>query len=216
MIGNLLMSERGPGGPQDRPPHIVRVFRLFGDELSRSRRACSRWLHRDPTIPFCSATLAKRNRPMSKPPSHRLLPQGMRITYLCANDAGWVLNVEPEADCARCSMCGSRSERVHSRYTRTASDLPWRGIAVTMKVRARTFFCDRPSCERRIFCERKIFAERLAEVAHVHARSTDRQREALEWIALALGGEAGARLARELGLLVSPDTLLSPTAALVR
>jgi hypothetical protein len=43
----------------------------------------------------------------------------------------------------------------------------------------------------------------------VHARDTDRRREALEWIAFALGGEAGARLARELGLLVSPDTLLN-------
>jgi hypothetical protein len=43
----------------------------------------------------------------------------------------------------------------------------------------------------------------------VHARGTERQREALQWIAFALGGEAGARLARELGLLVSPDTLLN-------
>jgi transposase len=67
----------------------------------------------------------------------------------------------------------------------------------------RKFFCDEPACERR------IFAERLDEVARVHARSTNRQREALEWIAFALGGEAGARLARELGLLVSPDTLLN-------
>ena len=46
-------------------------------------------------------------------------------------------------------------------------------------------------------------------MAHVHARGTDRQREALEWIAFALGGESGARLACELGLLVSPDTLLN-------
>jgi transposase len=47
------------------------------------------------------------------------------------------------------------------------------------------------------------------EVAQPFARGTDRQREALEWIAFSLGGEAGARLARELGLLVSPDTLLN-------
>jgi transposase len=67
----------------------------------------------------------------------------------------------------------------------------------------RKYFCDVPTCER------KIFAERLPDVARVHARGTDRQREALELIAFALGGEAGARLARELGLLVSPDTLLN-------
>jgi hypothetical protein len=67
----------------------------------------------------------------------------------------------------------------------------------------RKFFCDRPTCER------TIFAQRLDEVARLYARSTDRHREALEWIAFALGGEAGARLARELGLLVSPDALLN-------
>ena len=72
-----------------------------------------------------------------------------------------------------------------------------------LRVRVRKFFCDEPSCER------KIFAERLGEVARPFARGTDRRREALEWIAFALGGEADARLARELGLLVSPDTLLN-------
>jgi transposase len=72
-----------------------------------------------------------------------------------------------------------------------------------LRLRVRKFFCDNSSCERR------IFAERLTDVAQVYARGTGRQREALEWIAFSLGGEAGARLARELGLLVSPDTLLN-------
>jgi len=74
---------------------------------------------------------------------------------------------------------------------------------VHLRVGARKFFCDEPACER------KIFAERLEGVACVYARSTDRRRQVLEWIAFALGGEAGARLARELGLLVSPDALLN-------
>ena len=104
---------------------------------------------------------------------------------------------------ARCPVCGEASRRVHGRYTRTLADLPRGGMPVRLRVRVRKFFCDQPSCERR------IFAERLEEVADVHARGTDRRREALEWIAFALGGEAGARLARELGLLVSPDTLLN-------
>jgi transposase len=104
---------------------------------------------------------------------------------------------------ARCPMCGEPSRRVHSRYTRTLADLPWSGTPVRLRFRVRKFFCDQPSCERR------IFAERLEKIARPFARGTDRQREALEWIAFSLGGEAGARLARELGLLVSPDTLLN-------
>jgi transposase len=104
---------------------------------------------------------------------------------------------------AECPLCEQPSPRIHGYYTRTLADLPWCGTPVRLRVRVRKFFCDEPSCERR------IFAERLDEVARVHARATDRQREALEWIAFALGGEAGARLARQMGLLVSPDTLLN-------
>jgi transposase len=107
-------------------------------------------------------------------------------------------------------VCGEISRRVHGRYTRTLADLPWSGMPVRLRVRVRKFFCDRPTCER------TIFAERLDEVARLYARSTDRHREALEWIAFALGGEAGARLARELGLLVSPDTLLNRIRGLFR
>ena len=64
-----------------------------------------------------------------------------------------------------------------------------------LEVRARRFFCDEASCERRIFCER------LSEVA-ARARKTDRLEGALLAIVLQLGGRAGARLAAELGLLV--------------
>ena len=104
---------------------------------------------------------------------------------------------------AHCPVCGGASRRIHGRYIRTLADLPWSGTPVRLQVRVRKFFCDVPTCER------KIFAERLKEVALPFARGTGRQRQALEWIAFALGGEAGARLARELGLLVSPDTLLN-------
>lgn len=104
---------------------------------------------------------------------------------------------------ARCPVCGQPSRRVHGRYTRTLADLPWSGTPVHLRLRVRKFFCDEPSCER------KIFAERLHDVTQPFARGTNRQRNALEWIAFALGGEAGARLAQELGLLVSPDTLLN-------
>jgi transposase len=139
---------------------------------------------------------------MSQPPSSaRLLPNGLRVMRMRADREGLALLVEPATGAANCPVCGSLSKRIHSRYTRKASDLPWRGIAVKLEVRSRKFFCDEPSCERTIFCER------LEEIA-TQARKTARLEEALLAIALELGGEAGARLARELGLLVCPDVLL--------
>ena len=104
---------------------------------------------------------------------------------------------------AGCPLCKQLSRRIQGCYARTLADLPWCGTPVRLRVRVRKFFCDVASYERR------VFAESLKDVARAYARGTDRQREALEWIAFALGGKAGARLARKLGLIVSPDTLLN-------
>ena len=131
------------------------------------------------------------------------IPNRLHVDALTFDRDSLTISASVRGAEAHCPVCGETSRRVHGRYTRTLADLPWSGMPVRLRVRVRKFFCDRPTCER------TIFAERLDEVARVYARSTDRQREALEWIAFALGGEAGARLARELGLLVSPDALLN-------
>ncbi len=122
----------------------------------------------------------------------RVVPDGERLA----------IELRTAARGAACPLCGRPSTRVHSRYSRKISDLPRHGTPVVLRVRARRFFCDETSCERRIFCER------LPEVA-AHARKTDRMEEALLAIVLELGGRAGARLAAELGLLVGRDALLT-------
>ncbi len=101
-----------------------------------------------------------------------------------------------------CPSCGHSSGRIHSRYTRTVADLPWQGVAVRLKLKTRRFFCDNGECE----CV--IFTETLPQIVNRYARRTMRSAEALCLIAYFLGGEAGARLARDLGLTVSSDTLL--------
>ena len=67
----------------------------------------------------------------------------------------------------------------------------------------RRFFCKVPSCARR------IFTERLPAVVAPWARTTARLTMLLRAIAFALGGEAGTRLAKRIGLVVSPATLIS-------
>jgi len=131
------------------------------------------------------------------------IPKQLHVERLSFDGHSVTIHASTTNPAPRCPLCAQLSRRIHGCYVRTLADLPWCGTPVRLRVRVRKFFCDVPSCERR------IFAERLDAVAGVHARATDRQREALEWIAFALGGEAGARLARELGLLVSPDTLLN-------
>jgi len=101
-----------------------------------------------------------------------------------------------------CPLCDVRTTRVHSRYTRTIADVPWGAYAVRLQVRVRKFFCDNPACPR------QIFTERLPTVVAPWARRTLRLAQHLSALGLALGGQAGARLAACFQWRTDPDTLL--------
>jgi transposase len=140
--------------------------------------------------------------------ARRLFPEGMKVSHVAADSDVLTIYAESADVCPRCPDCGRGTERAHSRYQRKVADLPWRGIAVEIRIFARRFFCDEPSCERRIFCER------LPDVA-ARARKTNRLEEGLLAIVLELGGRAGARLAEELGLLAGRDALLDRVKSVV-
>jgi transposase len=73
---------------------------------------------------------------------------------------------------------------------------------VAIAVTVRRFRCDNARCQR------KIFVERLSNVTAAHSRRSRRLADTQRHIGMALGGAAGARLARRLALSVSGDTLL--------
>ncbi|MFC8201501.1 transposase family protein [Streptomyces sp. NPDC057298] len=52
-----------------------------------------------------------------------------------------------------CPDCGCESARVHSRYSRTLSDVAVGGRPVLITLTVRRLFCDGPSCGRRTFAE---------------------------------------------------------------
>jgi transposase len=85
---------------------------------------------------------------------------------------------------------------------RCLRDLPWQGRMVQIQIRVRRFRCLNP-----YYC-RSTFAEPLIGIAARSARRTTRLAEIQRSVALATGGEPGARLARRLAIPVSPDTLL--------
>jgi len=98
--------------------------------------------------------------------------------------------------------CGQRGFRVHSRYSRRLDDLSGHGRIIQLKLNLRRFFCDHPDCPK------ETFVEPLPKVTRPHARRTTRLTAAMQSIAFTSGGEAGARLARDMGMRTSPDTLL--------
>jgi transposase len=134
----------------------------------------------------------------------KLQPSLSEVKLVCLRPKDGAIQMELQAcrSIACCPICGTSSHRIHSRYSRRLGDLPWERIPVRILLSTRKFFCADSGCQRR------IFTEPLVGVASWYARRTLRAGEALDWITLALGGQAGARLAVRFGLLASGSTLL--------
>lgn len=130
-------------------------------------------------------------------------PKLLNLIGVRADENTITLAARTSSRVARCPVCGKQSGRVHSRYTRTLADLPWQGIPVTVSLYVRRFFCDEASCQR------AIFTERLPGVAAHYGRRTERLESWFTHVSFALGGEAGSRLLKDLGVVVSGDTLLN-------
>lgn len=127
---------------------------------------------------------------------------GLCVTDLTIEADIVTIHIESTATTSACPCCGATAERVHSRYTRTVTDLPIHGRTVVLSLTARRFFCNEPSCPRVLFCER------LPQLTAPHARTTGPLTQSHRAIGFALGGEAGSRLAAQLAVPTSPDTLL--------
>ncbi len=134
---------------------------------------------------------------------------GVSIDGITITSAGGItIALSSSRPTVACPQCGASTTRVHSRYPRTLADLPWQGLAVSLRLEARRFFCDRDGCVRR------IFAEPFPGLAAPKSRHSTRLSALFQAIGVALGGEAGRRLVNQLGLTTSPDTLLRLVRAL--
>lgn len=138
--------------------------------------------------------MSKRILPLIPPDLavERVVPSPDRITIVATRRAAT----------AACPGCHQSSARVHATYQRRLHDLPWQGRPAMLLARVRRFRCGNLSCPR------QTFAEPLGAAAVRSARRTTRLGKVQCQLGLALGGEAGARLAGWLAMPVSPDTLL--------
>lgn len=132
-----------------------------------------------------------------------LVPPCFVVDKTAVDDGVIIITVRPMSKSSRCPGCGTKSERIHSRYQRRLADLPIAGKSVRLVVAARRFHCDA------VLCDRRIFAERFdADVLAPWARRTARLDYIVHHLGLALGGRPAASFARRLMVPVSNDTLL--------
>src|SRR5262249_26596113 len=121
-------------------------------------------------------------------------PDRLQLTCLSADADTITLTVCTTGPIASCPLCGTPSARIHSRYQRSLTDLPWQGIPVCVRLQVRRFVCEQAACPRR------IFTERLSGIVASYARRTDRLTAWLTHVAFTVGGRAGAHLLRALGV----------------
>jgi hypothetical protein len=81
-----------------------------------------------------------------------VIPPGLVVDYIEVG-AGLTITARPKAASARCPMCDEFSSRVHSRYTRTLSDLPAAGRRVAITISVRRFRSVGPECRTKVFVE---------------------------------------------------------------
>ncbi len=133
-----------------------------------------------------------------------LLPPAvsLRLDEVIHEGQTLTLSVAATSPTVACPGCGHVTRAVHSQYGRTLADLPVQGLTLRFRLRLRRFYCRQGDCARSVFCER------LGSFAAPHARQTGRLQDCLLLLAQALGGNAGARLAKRLSLPTSATTLL--------
>lgn len=112
------------------------------------------------------------------------------------------LEIKTKSQWARCPDCHQLSRRIHSSYVRTVHDLPMASFAVVLHVCVHRFFCDNDVCPR---C---TYTERMPGNIEAYARRTNRMVSSQREVGFITGGEAGSKLARNLALPTSPDTLI--------
>ncbi len=135
-------------------------------------------------------------------------PSGCVMQALTASETTLTIEVASTCPQSACPLCGHLAWRVHSHYERIVADLPCGGRRVILKLRTRKFHCHTADCPR------KLFTERLPDFLKSFARQTNRLQEALLAVGFATCSKAGARLAPQVGMRITPTTLLRQMHAL--
>lgn len=136
------------------------------------------------------------------------LPSGLEMTAYSHQEGMLCVSLLFTQLSSCCPLCGSPATRIHSRYQRRLADLPSAGQPVRFLLSVRKFFCDVPTCPR------KIFTERLAPFVAPKARITQRLFQIVQVIGLATGGRLGVRVTDRLGIQTTRQTILRRIMAL--
>ncbi len=112
------------------------------------------------------------------------------------------IKLKSKASSGNCPYCQETSNRRNGYYKRYPHDLNLGEKRVRLELRVQRYFCLNKSCSQKTFGEAFVLANR-------NAQRCKRLEKAHTNIAIKIGGEAGSKLASQLNIPISADTLLS-------
>jgi transposase len=92
----------------------------------------------------------------------------LKFKTLIVHEARFTLVATMMASKSTCPDCHQPTDRVHSSYRRTLTDLPWATTPIALRLTVRRFLC------RTCTCARQTCTERLPTIAPLYARTTTR------------------------------------------
>ena len=113
-----------------------------------------------------------------------------------------VVHLHATSPTAACPQCGTAGSRVHSRYSRTITDVAFGGRSLVLKLLVRKWICPEASCPR------KIFAERFPGLVQRYARMTDRLIKLLQFVGVMTNGADAAQIASAFGVPTTAKTII--------
>jgi hypothetical protein len=135
------------------------------------------------------------------------IPRSLKVTRAVATPERVTIEAAPRSTSAACPVRCNSSWRVHSSYQRVLHDLPWQGSPSDDPHRGSPFSLSEPPLRSPYICRAS------GGCAACFRPPTGRLRDLQHHLGLALGGEAGARLATRISAPISPDTLLRLASA---
>jgi len=129
-------------------------------------------------------------------------PASLKITDIAEDERSLTISMKSQQHGHACLKCGQVMGIYHATYVRTVQDLPIFNKNVILKITAYDYFCSNDVCET------KTFAEEYGSFVGRSGRMTDRLEDFVRTLALETNCEGAAAICKEMGIMISGDTII--------
>lgn len=126
----------------------------------------------------------------------------LKITNISETDTTIKLNLKSQTKSCICPNCNNISNKYHGTYIRKVQDLPILGKQVRLEINAYEYKCENNDCTN------KTIAESFDGFISYYSRMTERLSDFLSTLALETSCEGAARIAKNMNIKVSGDTII--------